>query len=232
MPAKKTLLVILAATLLAVPAASSTPGELGPDIKLYGGATSSWYSEPPDGLMIPEVSFAIRHLQRAVAGIGFDLSLNRLLSFDFGVQYIEKGTRAPLQELNGPLMEKHVYKLDQVSVPVGLKLRFLPDSTPYILAGGELAYVLSHKLTVYPDPMLPVMPYTVDIKGETRRIDLSAMAGAGIEVVYKRLGFFAEARYYLGLVNLNNGAVGYLDDYPTVKTSAFCLIAGIKAKRR
>jgi hypothetical protein len=231
MPAKRTFLVILAAALLCAPAASA-PGALGPDIKLYGGATSSWYSEPPDGLMIPEVSFAIRHLRRAVAGIGVDLPLNRLLSLDFGIQYIGKGTRAPLQYQNGPLVERHVYKLDQVSVPVGLKLRFLPESTPYVVAGGELAYVLSHKLTVYSDPMLPVMPYTVDLKGETRRTDLSAMAGAGIEVVHKRLCMFAEARYYLGLANLNNGAGGYLDDYPTIKTRAFCLVAGIKARLR
>lgn len=231
MAAKKALFVALTTVLLAAPAASA-PGALVRDIKLYGGATSVRYSVPPDGIMIPEVRFVMRHLRRAVTGVGVDLALNRLLSLDIGIQYVEKGARAPLQYLNGPLMEKNVYKMGQVSIPAAFKLRFLPESTPYILAGGELAYVLSHKLTVYPDPMLPVMPYMVDLKSETRRVDLSAMAGAGIEVVYKRLGLFAEVRYHLGLINLNNGAGGYLADYQTIKTRALCLVAGIKAALR
>jgi hypothetical protein len=129
--------------------------------------------------------------------------------------------------------------MNAVTVPVLLKLKILPGSTPYIFGGGEVGYILNGKAT-----------YTYTSNGETQKgeedllkkdangetalnqIDYGLVFGGGFELNLGGLKFTIEGRYHMGLANLfkqtaaSEGQGATSSDY--VHTKALVILAGIK----
>lgn len=84
-------------------------------------------------------------------------------------------------------------------LPVLVKARFLPGTTPYLLAGGEAGYLLSHK-TVSSDPA--GNEATEDNIAEVNRLLFGLVFGGGVELRAGGIDLLLEARYRLGLNNM------------------------------
>lgn len=100
------------------------------------------------------------------------------------------------------------------------KVRFMPGSSPYVLGGADIGYILSQKVKV-------------DINGEINEEDISKDIsriyygldfGGGYEFQMQNLGFFVEIRYMLGLANqIKNPEGGAY-----IKPNGFILMVGVK----
>jgi hypothetical protein len=113
-----------------------------------------------------------------------------------------------------------------LSFPITFRFKPLLDSSPYILAGYELSIIDRHHLTDLTGASAPVR---TDLAEQTRDIDLGFIAGAGAELVFKKWTPFVELRYHIGLLNLSKGT-GPLESYPTIRTRALVLLAGIRIR--
>jgi opacity protein-like surface antigen len=128
---------------------------------------------------------------------------------------------------------------NEVSVPVLLKFRLLPGTTPYVLAGGEVGYILSSSMD---------WSYTSgdqtekgkedllkkDENGEVyiNQLDYGAVFGGGFEVRLAGLTLSVEGRYHLGQANLlkqtKAGEGGGQKDEDYIRSKALVVMAGIK----
>jgi uncharacterized protein YraI len=177
-----------------------------------------------------------------VGGIGFEMGSRLSLEIDF--LYMPKGVKLEggfdASSLGGGKVD---FKADlianAVTVPVLLKLRILPGSTPFVLAGGEVGYLLTGTLD---------WSYTSGGKTEKgkedllkedengdvafNRLDYGAVFGGGFELRLAGLTLTVEGRYHLGQANLLKmtkaaEAAGQTSaDY--MKTKALVVLAGLK----
>lgn len=86
-----------------------------------------------------------------------------------------------------------------VTAPVLLKIRFMPGTTPYILAGGEVGYVLNQKVILTAEDGTESEE---DITDTTNRLLYGVVFGGGLELQAGGMNLLLEARYRLGLSNL------------------------------
>jgi opacity protein-like surface antigen len=202
---------------------SSAPGQ---DIKIFGGVNLANYKEPPPwaGPRIPEISDAYRANDRGVLfGIGLELPLMKAISLDIGAQYSRQGSVNERYYMND-LMNRTTYELGVLGLPVSLKFKPFRRTSPYFLAGGELAYVIRHMVTVF--DALEGFSVRDDIMEWTRRFDFSLVFGAGVEIVSSgKWTPFAEVRYHIGLSNLSKGLSVYTEG---LYTRALVIQAGVK----
>jgi hypothetical protein len=143
---------------------------------------------------------------RFVAGLGFESGGDKVL-WEVDVLYFQKGCRAETGDIRGN------FNLDEISVPVLLKLKFAPETSPFILAGGEAAYVLSYKNTE---------GSKTDLKKFTKSFDYGLVFGGGLQLIMDTFGINIEARYHYGLADLGNESSG-----SHFKTSTFVFAAGL-----
>jgi hypothetical protein len=110
---------------------------------------------------------------------------------------------------------------DAVTMPVMIKVRFLRGMTPYILAGGEVGYVLSAKLK-----MLGSDGSTdeVDMTDDFNRFIYGVVFGGGFEMPLGGMNLLLECRYRLGLSNLIKEA----DPGEYMKPTALTFFLGIR----
>lgn len=202
-------------------------GAFAQEIKLFGGANWARYSEVPPvpGYWIPEAApvLFLHDNPGSVFGIGFEFPLLGRVSLDVNGQYFQKGTKIEWTYPGGQIggVTRSIYAVNVISVPACLKFKLFPRYSPYIMAGTELSYVLSHDETDFGP-----FPGSIrsDLIGQTKRFDFGLVVGGGAALNYKRWAAFLELRYHTGLVNLSRGD----PDYPVVKTRALALVAGIK----
>jgi len=95
------------------------------------------------------------------------------------------------------------YEMGEISVPFMAKYKFLSRSTPFVLAGCEAAYVLSHKQR--PGPSGGDTVY--DMIDNTRRIDYGLVVGAGFALELGALSLELSGRYHHGLAKVSG--LGY-----------------------
>ena len=100
------------------------------------------------------------------------------------------------------------------------KLRFVPGSTPYFLAGADLGYIQSQKLKTEEEGYSAEM----DELKNTNRTIYGLDFGAGYELAVGSFSLFLEGRYNLGLSNLIKKPQGD----KSVKSNALNIIAGLK----
>ena len=128
-------------------------GAFAQEIKLFGGANWARYSDVPPvpGVWIPEVMpvLYLHDNPGSVFGIGFELPLWARVSLDVNGQYFQKGTKIEWTYPGGQIggITGSIYAVNVISVPACLKIKLLPRYSPYIVAGIELSYVLSHDET-------------------------------------------------------------------------------------
>jgi opacity protein-like surface antigen len=87
-----------------------------------------------------------------------------------------------------------------ITMPVLLKVRFLRGMTPYILAGGEIGYVLKTKIQLVDNS--GVVTGDEDVTDEFKRLVYGVVFGGGLEMRAGGMSLLLEARYRLGLSNM------------------------------
>lgn len=173
-------------------------------------------------------------LQVFLAGIGFEIGSRIALEVD--ILYFRKGVKfkgtinAPEMGYNGSFDMRNF--VDEISLPVLLKLKLFPGSTPYVLGGGEIAYVLSNKAkySISDESTGLTLSGSEDLKESTKEIDYGLVFGAGFELNTGIMALMIEGRYHMGLANVTKTSekIPDMDEKDWIKTNAIVLLLGIR----
>ena len=112
------------------------------------------------------------------AGGGIEFSLDRNVFLEADVLFIQKGSKVRYEMSSlGPFMAR----INELSIPVLVKVVLKPGTSPYILAGGEFAFVLTDG---------------------PKSVDYGLIGGIGFRKQLNNVGMSIEARYHHGLQDL------------------------------
>ena len=111
---------------------------------------------------------------------------------------------------------KDKYFISTFCIPIMAKLQFKTAFPLYIIGGGEVALVLSHKYEKNNN--------LNDLKEDTKNFNLGVVFGLGIEInIAEFQGFFVEVRYHHGFYNMLKESFGDR----SLKTHALLVVLGI-----
>ena len=148
---------------------------------------------------------------RTGIGIGgvVDIGLGNTSALRLEPMFLQKGSKIGVEGLG----ELGKIKVSYIEVPVMLKLAFgTGNAKPYVMAGPTIGFVLSAKLD------------DEDIKDEIKNTDFGLSFGGGVSIPAGNNSIFVEARYALGLSDINDDP----DDPDTkLKTKGIQIFAGI-----
>lgn len=185
--------------------------------KLMGGLNLAKYSLSPK-----EGSIDWSYKLGFCVGGGFEIGLveDDIIAVEVdGFLIQKKGSRAETSALND---SKSDYHLNTLCVPVISKIKFKYDSAFYVLGGGAVSLVLSHKF----ERKMGSKKEQIDLKEDTKNFDFGLVLGCGYEMkVNKYQRFFIEGRYHLGFVNLLRDS----EESQSVRGNAILIILGIKS---
>ncbi len=203
--------------------------------KIFGGLTSAEISHSyvpeipeasPDRFMKPRTGF--------LGGIGYEVGSRfgleiDLLYFQKGVMF-EGSVSQAVAGFNANF--EATASIDELSLPILVKLRLLPVPTPYVICGGEIAYIMSSK-AVYEFNNITdgeSQSGTEVYKVGVNRLDYGLVFGGGVEFKAGPVYVFIEGRYHIGLADI----AGTDPDIPEVKkedwikTNAIVVFLGVK----
>lgn len=205
------------------------------EIKFIGGSSLSRYIIFPEEFYYDWYPIVIYDYKSSYKpgflwGAGVEMPLAKNVAIEIDGVYFRKGSEVT-QFHDDTLISKSNYVLNVVSLPVLVKIKFLPDSSPYILHGGELSYLLSHKYiwTYEQQGGAPPLEETIDLKEETKNFTFGVIVGGGFEIKTRWISFFVEARYHFGLINIvsENHNV-QTDPFQLMKANSQVILFGIK----
>ena len=134
------------------------------------------------------------------SGIVFDIHLWKNLSIRMEPLYIQKGGK--IQEGTDPINQPGgQINSAFIELPFLIKYAFGNRFKPFGVAGFTAGYHLKSDITFH----TLGQTFTGDLKKVTETFDFGWTFGGGIELVLNRLIFFLEARYTIGLTNLQKG---------------------------
>ena len=110
---------------------------------------------------------------------------------------------------------------DAITLPVMFKVRFLRGITPYILAGGEVGYILKASGILKDGD---VVTDEEELTDEINRLIYGVAFGAGVELPIGGMNLLLEGRYRLGLSNLIKEA----DPGEYMRPTALTFMLGVK----
>lgn len=193
---KKFLFVLLILTLVS--------GVYAQKINLIGGLSLSRYDVESLEYIIPQSGPVWRYKPGYIQGVGIEFKIIKGLTCEADVLYYQKGSTYILGQGS-----KHTYYLNTISIPLLIKIAFLPDSLPYILAGGEYSVILSH------------IEDSRDLMEITEKYDYGILLGAGFDLKIPGISLFIESRYHIGLRDME------IREFER-QTRALAIIVGIK----
>jgi opacity protein-like surface antigen len=168
------------------------------DFKIMGGLSLSKSTEYMDLGILPDASLRAQYRSGFAVGGGVIFSLTKNLVLEVDALFVQKGTRIRLQENDDPPVYWMV-RINELSIPVLAKVRLRPGTSPYILAGGEFAFVLTDA---------------------AKSVDYGLVGGIGFRKQLNKIGMSIEARYHHGLHDLQPETIYiFLDDVPTYSRS-------------
>jgi len=151
------------------------------------------------------------------AGVAFGLAVGfplvRGISLEIGAQYSARGADYKMwyPSLGNDGYEEF-HDLKGVSFPLIIRFSPLGRPWPYVLAGGDVTFILQHRRRTlilynygYDDQWH--LSGGEDFDPSTRKWDFAPLVGLGVEVPISRGTFFIEGRYELGLTNLYRGSL-------------------------
>lgn len=199
------------------------------EIKLLGGNNFSRYTFSPETYMGIDwdqgIEFRIRsNLKKGfLAGLGVEFSLNKYLGVEMDILYSQKGCHSQVFRVDIPEQTKH-YSLDTISLPLLIKIKLRPASSPYILTGCEFSYILSHNLKFTIENVVEPQQYDQNLMERTSNFDFGYILGGGFEIKIQRITFFVEGRFYFGIKNIMS------EPYPvdSINTKSEMLLFGFK----
>ncbi len=203
--------------------------------KIFGGLTSAEISHSyvpeipeasPDRFMKPKTGF--------LGGIGYEVGSRFGLEID--LLYFQKGVMfegSVSQAVAGFSANfEATASIDELSMPILVKLKLLPAPTPYVICGGEIAYIMSSKAVYEYNNITDgeSQAGTEVYKDGVNRLDYGLVFGGGIEFKAGPVYVFIEGRYHIGLADI----AGTDTDIPEVKkedwikTNALVVFLGVK----
>lgn len=143
-------------------------------------------------------------------GAVIDRPLTGPISLHAEPMFMQKGGKVDISNENTTL------KISYFEFPIMIKYNFqtLERIVPYAMAGPSLGFLLNAKAEIEDGD-------ENDIKDQFENVDFSLGFGGGISIPRENLGLFAEARYLLGLANINAE-----DDVITVKNRGLQILFG------
>lgn len=141
-------------------------------------------------------------------GVGFEGGSSRL-GYEIDALYILKTNRYPSRGWD--------YELGEISIPVLAKYKPFAGSTPFLSAGVEAAYVLSHK-----QKPGPFGEDAYDMMDNTRRMDFGLVFGAGCDLDLGSMAVELGGRYHHGLAKVSG--LGSDDD---MRTAELTVVLGL-----
>lgn len=130
-----------------------------------------------------------------MGGLGYEGG--GMIAFELDLLYRPGGT--VLKATDPANKEKITISGTAITLPIMLKVRFLRGTTPYILAGGEVGYLLNQKIVVTAADGTTTEEDTTD---RVNRLVYGVVFGGGVELQAGGMNLLLEARYLLGLSNL------------------------------
>ena len=223
-PGPAAVLLLIAALVLGSAVSSTAANDI--EYKRIFGVSWARFSEAPNPVAIPEAGFSLGTQPGLVFGGGGVLPLTKYLSLDLNIQYLRKGTRVYHTNMSEP-MGTSTYNFRALSLPFSIRVGPLPvrGTIPYVLAGLEASYLLSHNVSYFPTGS--DSGTAVKLASVVRHFDFAAILGGGFDIAFKSWVFFAEVRWYAGLINLSRGVEGY----PDIRTRTISLQIGFRTKR-
>lgn len=220
------------------PAAYSGPAPSTGGFKLIGGfgsaSMSFTNSATTDTSQIEQYK---KGRMGFAGGIGFETG--GTIGFEIDFLYIQKGVRfqGTAAGSAGNDTFDATSKFDEVCVPVLLKFHVYnramgPDI--YLAGGGEVGYMLGPKVDYTasgPDVGASPGSGTItsdDLKDSLNRLDYGLVFGGGASMPIGGIKLFVEARYHMGLADLEKVPSGGTPSGTKPRTNAFLILAGIK----
>jgi hypothetical protein len=160
-----------------------------------------------------------KSMLQLTGGMGFELSLGTHLALELDLMYMPGGARWEATVMGTTASE--TYKGYAVSMPLLFKGFFLTGTTPYVLAGGALAYTTSQNLTI---DFSPYYYQVLDFTSSINRVQFCLIFGGGLNIAISSMNFLVEFRYALGLSELAK----HPGPGESVKVSNILILAGYK----
>lgn len=159
-------------------------------------------------------------------GGAVDVPLNDKMTLHGELLYLQKKFELDLKVERGlaadgnPLTNafEGFEKQNWLSLPLGFEYKLLDKKyNPYIMGGVSVDYLLGAELSSLKtrDEAASVPETTFDFKPIREKINLSAMAGAGIKLKMGGGFFVAEVRYIHGLTNVNSAKTAFANEQAT-----------------
>ena len=213
----------------------SAPGGL----KVLGGLALANVTYSQDGSAAAGTS--VDQYKKSKLGIlgGIGYQSGSRFGLEINLLYVQKGVRFEGSDSGSAVGTGGSFdvkvKVTELSLPVLFKIRFMPGSTPYVIAGGEIAYILSSKADywVRDDTTDEIYSGTEDLNeyDNMNKIDYGLVFGAGYELVSGPILLLIEGRHHMGMANLfKNDEVtsGNLEDSDWVRTNLLAVVLGVK----
>jgi hypothetical protein len=170
---KRTLTILLIAAFVS----TAYPYEL----KILGGITFARSSAPLEDYGRVDWTPVVKDtLAGGTVGAGVSFSLARHLDLEVDCLYLQKGAVVEIIGIAGPFMRFNA-RVNELSFPLLLKLSVTQGRSPYIIGGGELAWVTSR---------------------EPKNMDFGFIFGIGFRKSIGKMAISLEGRYHLGIRDL------------------------------
>jgi len=177
------------------------------NLGLIGGVNFSNMNTDPE----PE-GMELSTLYAFAFGGVIDVGLSESFKLCVEPMYLVKGAKTGIENSNIKI------KLSYIEVPLMLKYSFgSGKNIPYLMAGPTIGYNLSAKVEDNS------WGYSEDIKDTIKDTDIGFGFGAGVNLSAGNGFIFFEARYSLGLTNINDNPE---EPDTEVKTSGFQIFTG------
>jgi len=131
-----------------------------------------------------------------MGGLGFESGGQ--IAFELDMLYSPGGT--VIKSADPANKAKATVSATAITLPIMLKVRFLRGMTPYILAGGEIGYVLKTNIILTDNS--GAVTGEEDVTEEFNRLVYGVVFGGGFEMAAGGMSILLEARYRLGLSNM------------------------------
>jgi opacity protein-like surface antigen len=152
-----------------------------------------------------------------MGGLGFESG--GMIAFEMDLLYSPGGM--VIKAIDPAVKEKLTVSGTGITLPIMLKVRFLAGTTPYILAGGEIGYILNQKVVLTANDGTTTEE---DVTDNISRLFYGLVFGGGVELRAGGMNLLLEARYRLGLSNqVKDPAPGAY-----AKATALMLLLGVR----
>ena len=178
------------------------------DFKILGGINLSRSTEPLAGHWIEEYSATTQYGAGVLFGAGVEFYLSQSVALEVDGFYFQKGSRLELRYWD-EVVGHSIDRMNELSFPVLLKIYLRPGTSPYLLGGGEFAFVLANQSD----------PYNYGFVSQ--RTEYGLVFGAGLRKQINRAYISVEGRYNHGLQDMRS-------DFSMLrKMRVFSLIVGV-----